>query len=178
VLEALIVQVDAMILKWLGRNIEEDTYVEYPEGYGSRRIRLKQQPVTAVSEVRIDSLRQFTATNTLLAASEYQIVNGMLFRLTGTWPNSRENRWGLLADATVPSVGMVKVTYTAGYDPVPDDVTLAADMLVVKLFRLRKKGEAMLSESLEDYAYSRGDPGGDLMRDVRGLLAPYRRLRI
>lgn len=176
VLTTLVAQVDAMILRWLGRNIEEDEYVEYPNGYGSKQIRLKQQPVTAISEVRIDSQRLFTGSNTLLTAgTDYALVNGMLFRINGVWPNARENKWGLLADATVPSVGIIKVTYTAGYDPVPDDVILAADMLTIKLFGIRKDGEELTSESLEDYSYSRGDSGGDLMRDVKGLLAPYRR---
>lgn len=179
VLTILVAQVDAMILKWLGRNIEEAEYTEYPDGYSSKRIRLKQQPVTEIESVRVDARRLFTASNTLLVADvDYKLQNGMLYRLNGVWPATRENRWGLLADAQVPSVGLIQVVYTAGYDPVPADVTLAADMLVVKLFRLRKKGEAMLSESLEDYSYSRNDVGGDLMRDVVGLLSPYKRRRI
>lgn len=179
VLTTLVEQVDTMILKWLGRNIEQSSYTEYPDGYSGKRIRLKQQPATAITSVRVDALRQFTAANTLLAENvDYKLVNGMLYRLNGVWPATRENRWGLLADAQVPSVGLIQVVYTAGYNPVPADVTLAADMLVVKLFRLRKKGEAMLSESLEDYSYSRNDVGGDLMRDVVGLLAPYKRRRI
>lgn len=179
VLTSLVAQVDAMISKWLGRNIEEAEYTEYPDGYSSKRIRLKQQPAVEIESVRVDALRLFTASSTLLVADvDYKLVNGMLYRLNGVWPSTRENRWGLLADAQVPSNGLIQVVYTAGYDPVPADVTLAADMLAVKLFRLRKKGEVMSSESLEDYSYSRNDVGGDMMRDVVGLLAPYKRRRI
>lgn len=181
VLQSLVEQVDALILKYLGRNIETAQYTEYPNGRGTRRIRLKQYPATSVSSVRLDYLRQFVADSTLLVnGTDYTLVNGMLLRLNGVWPNARENRWGLLYDATVESIGIIKVVYTAGYDTVPADLTLAADMLVSKLFKISEDGELLASESLEDYSYSRGGSGdaidgNPLINDVRGLLAPYKR---
>lgn len=179
VLNALIVQVDTTIKNHLGRSIEEASYTEYPFGYGTKRLRLKEKPVTAITSVRVDTSRLFTASNTLLTVDvDYKLIDGMLFRLNGTWPPAVENKWGLLTNAVVPSTGIIQVVYTAGYSTVPDDIVLAADMLVIKLFGQRKDGEELLSESLEDYSYSRGDSGGDLLKDVRSLLAPYRRIRI
>lgn len=179
-LTALVAQADAMIKRWCDRAIESATFTEYPQGYGSRMLRLQEQPVTSITSVYVDSQRQFAAS-TLLDASQYTLVNNALIRVGGVWPASRENRFGLLYDAQVPSVGVIKVTYVAGYVTVPSDIVAAADMLVARLYAMRQTGDLMQSENLEDYGYARGsDAGtnGDILRSVRGILAPYRRLRI
>lgn len=180
VLTALVAQSEAVILRWLNRNIEQATYTEYPRGYGSQTLRLRQQPVASITSVHVDPQRQFAAS-TLLATSEYTLVNSALIRVGNVWPSSRENRFGLLYDAHTPSVGVIKVVYVAGYAAVPADITAAADMLTARMYAMRQTGDLLQSENLEDYGYARGGDsgtGGDVLRNVKALLAPYRRLRL
>lgn len=181
VLTALVAQADRAIKTWTRRSLESTSSVEYPRGYGTKTLRLREQPVTSVTEVRIDVTRVFTSSLTLLTADvDYKLINGMLYRLNGVWPAARENRIGLLADALIPSDGVIKVSYIGGYATLPDDLVLAADMLVAHLYKMRQDGEAMISESLEDFSYTRGSGDGDPdpLRHIKRLVAPYRRLTI
>ena len=174
-LTALVEQADAAIKKYCGRTLESATFTEYPKGYHTRSLRLKEQPVTSITSVHVDSLREFNASTLLTAGTDYQLINNMLFRVNGVWPGARENRFGLLFDAQVPSDGVIKVVYVAGYATVPADLTLAADMLVAYLLQSRISAAPYNSESLEDYSYSRDGAGNEPMipATIRAYLAPY-----
>ena len=59
--------------------------------------------------------------------------------------------------------GNLKVSYVAGYSPLPDDLVYAAGMLVAWMLRYQGAGHPLQSESFENYSYSlmSGSSGGD-----------------
>lgn len=176
VLTSLITQASAAIKKRCRRELEAADYTEYPQGFGTRKLLLKEKPINSVASVRIDPTRAFTASNTLLTADvDYKIQRNVLYRLNNVWPAARQNIFGLLADAVVPSDGIIKVVYNAGYSPIPDDLAAACELVVARWFGEAKDGEPMSSESLEDYSYSRatGANDADPLGYVMPLLRPY-----
>ena len=75
--------------------------------------------------------------------------------------------------------GNIQVSYTAGYYPIPDDLAMAATMLVAQLVRILPTGANLSSESLGAYSYnvltSTAESGPEL-GDLRRTLAHYREI--
>jgi hypothetical protein len=72
----------------------------------------------------------------------------------GAWSGERRRWPGLLTAGRAPLPGCIKVTYTAGYDPVPADVELAVCQVVAQLKAARSTGHPLGGEDYEDYSYS------------------------
>lgn len=108
------------------RKLASRTYTEEKlDGTGSDMIRLPQFPVSAISDIRIDTAREFAADTALDADDgEYFIYSedGMV-----------------LVPSGIPRVRMcVRVSYTAGLDPVPDDLQDAIIQAVVYSWKQRR----------------------------------------
>lgn len=176
ILTTLIEQATALIQTRCRRQLLSATYTEYPQGFGNRKLLVKEKPITSITSIRIDPTRAFTADSTLLTAGvDYALDGQTIFRLNGTWPAARQNTFGLLADAVVPSDGIIKVVYVAGYSDVPADLAMACELLVARLFSEMREGEPLASESLEDYSYSRagGANDADPLAYILPLIRPY-----
>jgi hypothetical protein len=111
-------------------------------GDGSRTLLLPQLPVTAVSSVKV--------TGTVLLAEEYQWDGDGLLRLDsccGVFPDRLQG---------------VDVTYSHGYEPVPDDLALACAAMACRLMAGGGPGGAtadgvpITSERVGSYAVSYG----------------------
>lgn len=103
---------EAWLLGYLDRQIESGSVTDYQHGDRANEILLRQFPVTAVAELRIDSAHLFTATDTLVAATDYGIAddgNGIVL-YNRVFPAGYNN---------------IKIVYTAGYTPVPADIKIA-----------------------------------------------------
>lgn len=191
----LIASVSARINNWCRRKFERGTYTEYPRCFGTRKVRLRQKPILALTGVYLDSTRTFAAGSLLAEDEDYALINGQLVRLGGVWPLAVEDRRGLLANRQVPAEGVVKVVYEAGYDdpndapgtpasPMPEDVMQAANLQLAYDFGIAGTGQNLQSETLEDYSYSQGpDPvivgsSGTILPEAEPLLRPYRRLSL
>ncbi|MGA5635076.1 hypothetical protein [Streptomyces lydicamycinicus] len=122
---------------------------------------LPQRPIVSVSRVRVNSL----------ALQDWVLSGDRLLR-TGGWRR-------LPGTTTYPDPGLVEVTYTHGWDEVPDDVRAVcldlASMSVTNPGWLRET-----SDTIDDYqrrrvfaAESLGS--GTLSAAHREMLAPYRR---
>ncbi len=72
--------------------------------------------------------------------------------------------------------GNLKVAYTAGYYPIPNDLVYAATMLVIQMVRILPSGANLSSESLGAYGYSVMMSPDPEMGDMRRVLASYREL--
>lgn len=59
-----------------------------------------------------------------------------------------------LAVKLVPIRGAIKVVYTAGYETVPASIKMVLNLIVRRLFNMRKLGVPLTSESLNGYSYS------------------------
>lgn len=173
--------IDARVKRYLRQNVETATYVEYPRCLGNKWIRLRESPVQSITSVYVDPTFVFAAASLLTDGTDYTVINNRLYRIDGTWPRNIVRRRGDLAASSEPSEGAVKVTYVAGYDDVPADVTLAVNLIVARLAIVaRTGGQSMQSQSLEDYSYTlAGLPesqGEDqLLGPVLPMLKPFRR---
>lgn len=184
--DATVIQVDALIKRYLGQNIESASYTEYYGGNNDYCLALRQGPVTAITSVHLDAYGfygmasdPFPSGTALTAGVDYAFAGGRrLMRLNGVWPGIRRRTAGMLSAALEPALGNIKVVYTAGYASVPADLTLAANILVGLIRQDREQGGGTLtSESYEGYSYSL-QRAESYLGQVRHLLAPYRMMRL
>ena len=179
-LASFITSAEANIYNWVRRtSFESATYTEYPQGLNSKWLRLREMPVTSITSVAIDSERTFASSATL-ATTEYSLINGGLYRVTGTWPGVVQRRSGLLGASVQPSNGIIKVVYVAGYATVPEDIKYCVKQAVARTIAV-KGGGALKSESLDGYTYtldSEAGRGDALGEEVRKILNKYKRVTV
>jgi len=91
-----------LIEDFLDRKLIEQSHTDYYDGRRSDRLILRQWPVSAITELRLDSTNGFTEASTLVDSSDYALVNDQEIVLLngGTFHYGRYS---------------VKVIYTAGW---------------------------------------------------------------
>lgn len=143
-------------------SMESTSYTLRLDGPGGTRLRLPVGPVTAVSSVYDDPDLVFGAS-TLLASTDYELdsVVGALRLLPagvhGTWSTGE---------------GVIKVTLTAGYVTVPEDLKHAAGLMVRHLFRGRR--EAGVESVSAGPSSVSPTTRGALPSEVRQAIQPFR----
>lgn len=198
-LDILVPAVDAAVKKYLDRDIEQTSYVDYYGGNNTVILTLNEAPVISVSEVKEDVTAYygsvagtFGSTTILTSGVDYTVVRdgrnglievGRLQRLNGcVWPCRWEYQAGLLTAVRKPGLGNIKVTYTAGYaqGSIPRDLQLACWLLAARIRLVRKRGGLLpQSESLAEYSYSLQQLVQQQLQlgTVEQLLSRYRRVR-
>lgn len=171
VLETLINAASSIIEQYVDRKLQTQTHTEYQDGRRQNRILLKQYPVTAVSQVRVDQTSDFTDATTQLASTDFYIEDENLIVLSpngsrGIFPNGTRN---------------IKVIYTAGVHdqqnmvPVaaPSDIEYACLLTTEWLYRFRSREDIGRSQK------TKGDENSTVSQDlpqiVRTLLDPHKR---
>lgn len=167
---------------------------EFYAGNGSAKLLLRQTPVQAVASVYQDDSACYGeaagafASDTLLTAGEdYCLIrdngfggevskSGILMRVGSTWPAASQRLSGLLTQGITEGVGNIKVTYTAGYTPVPADLVSAVHQLAAEHRRSSDSGGAMQSESFDYYSYEKMSPvdQAKAIGSVKSILANYK----
>lgn len=107
--EGLINAVSARANMITGRKLKSRTATVTLDGNGRDIILLPEFPVDSVAEVRIDTKREF-GDETIVAAGSYDVYEDGRLYVEPRVPFARRS---------------VRVTYTAGFDPVPDDLQQA-----------------------------------------------------
>lgn len=103
------------------RKLASRTYTnQILDGTGGETLVLPQYPVTAISAIRVDSSREF-GSSTILDSDDYDWDedSGIVYI------------WG----ATPAAPRCVKITYTAGLTPVPDDLQQCVVEAVLSVWR-------------------------------------------
>lgn len=186
----IVPQVDAMIKRWLGQDIEQQTITnEYHEGNNSPHLVLLQGPIISLTSVYLDATGSygfsedpFPAATLLTAGDDYtwrrnRPRSRIVIRLNGVWPAISRRTPGLLSAYQDHGLGNIKVTYVAGYATVPADLTLAANIIIGLIRHDAMQGGATLtSESYEGYSYS-VQREASYLKSVQYLLKNYRVLR-
>ncbi len=161
---------DQLVKSYVQRDLEETSYTEYYSGNNQVRITLKQTPVTVITSVSLDNsgyfgerAGSFGSPSLLTEGTDFVLdrqqggtlsKSGILFRIGTVWPVvTRVSRLGRLSPDQGPSYGNIKVVYTAGYNPVPQDLKLAVVLFVSTLRRTIPVGQTLVSERLGAYAY-------------------------
>ena len=198
VLAVLIPQADAIIKRYLQREIEQATYTEYYSGSGSQSLLLNQLPVQSIVSVHEDrdgyfgeGDDAFSSATTLLAGTDYVLrkdaattvetsQSGILYRIGQTWPRPGDRSRGQLASSPGLSLGNIKVVYIAGWASIPADIQYAANRLVTSMLESRKRAGHLQSESIEDYSYTYSSSADEIwiLDSVKSSLAPYKRVVI
>lgn len=205
-LTQILAGVDAAIASYTDRRLAQATYTEYYSGTGQAEIPLREYPIDPISvSVWVDSLGAFGqyatgfgTTTALTRGTDFSLLidgadgtggtaggaSGILVR-GGAGAGLYFDRRFTVAGGWMPSVwmtgvGNIKVTYTAGYAPIPADLTLAALQFAATVYRTRFFGGIRAqSERLGEYSYSlmagAADDAMGTMGSVRQLLAPYAR---
>lgn len=162
-LDQFIAEVEASVLRYLKRgSFASASYTEYYSGDDREMIVLRHRPVTAVSLVRVDpygyagqgadAFNSDTAWTVgvdyyvpSLDANEENLSMIAAIRNNGIWPIGRGN---------------IKVTYTAGYATIPDDLALAVNQMIAITRKSAEGGMIIGSETLGEYSYTVLSGGG------------------
>lgn len=191
---ALCEAVSLVIENFIGRELEYKERVEYYSSNNDPYVVLKVRPVYEVSEVRLDDKgfyntdSVFDDDDTILNPSEYALKVevegqpskcGLLIRTVGIWNKllEREYHPNIRTEFTEKQTGNIKITYTAGYDPIPADIKLAAVQIISRLKNgYLKFGAGVIEEELGDWYYKLGtlDLKNPELGSVRQILARYR----
>lgn len=110
-----------------------------------------------------------------------QSPSGLLFCVNSFWQMPWNYNPGLITPVLGPPVGNIKVTYTAGYSPIPAKVELAANLLVARIVQMGTYGGQMQAESVSDYSYTLATPAsatGLVNPEIANLLAEYRNVAV
>jgi len=174
-LQFIVDGVNAAVVEQLEREIESAEATEYYDGHDEKLLMLRRRPVTAVAGVWVDPTgyagqgsNAFASTTEWTQGTDFFIREteesedngGILEAIARAWPFGRKN---------------IKITYTAGYATVPDDLKLA---LLKTAAIARKKIDIVgdiTGESIGSYSYSVAqnvstDP---LLSEVAAVLSHY-----
>lgn len=164
----------AWIEELLDRPLTYQSRTEYYDGNGTNKLPLKARPVftTPTIAVNVDESGAWGApsdsfgSETALTWGEDFALKldqsngssrcGLLIRLNDVWPRRAVRSAGLLSPWLEPSLGSIKVTYTAGYTPdtLPEFIRTAAIFLVSKMRHILPLGVELTSESYEERSIS------------------------
>lgn len=109
--------------------------------------------------------------------------SGLVRSLQGAWGIWFERPIYSLTNRLMPVRGAIKLVYTAGYATVPQSIKAALNLIVRKLFNMRKDGVPAISESLNGYSISRQNSAtadGIIQGDptIRNLLKTFCRPQV
>lgn len=189
-LTAMVSQADAAIKQYCGRQLESASRTEYYDGDGTAALLLRQRPVTSVTSVHVDEggyagqgTDAFPSTTAWTAGTDFFVRftdesernTGELVAIKGpgTFTADGDPRtWGSWPNGT----GNIKVIYLGGYTAVPDDLLLAANLIVSEMRNTAEVGRDLSGEHLGGYSYTLASGGLPGMASARQILNKYRDL--
>jgi len=154
----------ALIEEYLGRKIMQATYTEYYSGTGRPFFALRQRPVQSISALYLDEEAfwgdapgAFNPTTTqLIEGTDFALDrdqpdgssrSGLVYKINDYWPRPIVRAFGRIAPDLGPRVGNIIVSYTAGYQTLPNDLGLAVSLTMAHLLQLGRRGGVVQSES-------------------------------
>lgn len=197
-LNQLIEGVSWAVRRRTNREFNSAERTEFHNGNGTEFIHLKHRPVTAVAGVWLDAsgfygqaAGSFADPETLLEPGRDFYVENLeanernpsrLVMITNPWAFGVLNQVSPIGE-TVHALwprgrGNIKVTYTAGYREMPDDLEMAIHALCADARSNAPKGGQLKSETLGRYTYERMT-GADLKGtsadcvSARSIIASY-----
>lgn len=166
-LSMLLVRQEKAVLKYLGRDIVSTDYTEYYSGHCRPDLVLRQRPVTAITGVWVDHYGAFGHGSGAFAdTTRWDIGNqfaprpleeneanpSMLMALCGVWPRGEGN---------------IKVSYTAGYTVIPEDLAGAVMDLARIVYQSSQDGGNLKSETHSRHTWEVFTPDELMKGDAR-----------
>lgn len=198
---------DAVLKMYCKRDLEppSEPYVEYHSGRGRRILVLRQRPILSPDDivgVWLDQTGYAGQGEDAFTDDPLEIGRNFMLRIDGSNGSSESailemiaspfvsygqggTLWGGPRGAVWPrGQGNIKVEYTAGYNPIPDDLIRAGALLCALMVRTGPSATgsaALTSESLGGYSYSLSYPGTDDPPEItsaRQILSRYREVTV
>lgn len=181
---------EASVRRYLNRDLEQQSYTEYYDGTGRPQLILRQRPVTAVSGVWLDNAGYYGQRAGAFDAATTALTQGTDFIVRPPLDQSEKNNgilemitpiWFAVEGRSCWPVGQgnVKVTYTAGYNPIPLDLQVAVHQAVAQALKMAENGFPLQSETLGEYSYTLLAGGKDpSLASARALLNRYREVTV
>lgn len=200
----LLFSAEDMIRRYTGRQLTRASYTEYPASTGGPTIQLREFPVAVSSasfSLYLDLSAKggqlatdFAASTLLTFGEDYELdmsgsvtgesLTGLVYRTGTLWPARAYRPPGpdtnLLSYHRRQWPGIIKVTYTAGYNLVPYDLKRAVWSLATQMSTMAPFGAVFMSESGEGRSYSRMSPDMEerLLISVQNTIKPFRAGRL
>lgn len=149
-----------MLASETDRKLEAQTVVDKFHGRSSNIIVLTEWPVNSIAELRFDQSSQFTSPQTLIDPDEYSLGD--------------DGTTIVLHKRTVPKgYNNVRITYNAGYTPIPKDLENACLWMVFYYYKMRQ------AEDIGRQSRSKGDESLSMVQeaptDVKNVIRRYKR---
>ena len=189
-LQLLIPQVSALIEEYCDRTFGKNTYTEYYLGNGKSFFPLNQRPVYSITNLWQDdnaywgsASNPFSSLTLLQYGVDYALEidqpdgssrSGLVFNVDGWWDAPFTYTPGIITPTLGPYVGNIKVTYVAGYAPVPAQIELACNMAIANLRNTSQYGTAISTETFEEYSVGLDGSKHVLTEPVKNILARFR----
>lgn len=166
-IDTVLASIKASVEQWV-KNFCKDPFLvaqhtEYYDGNGLSRLHVLHHPITAISEVNIDSDRAFDDDTEV---DEDDIIL--------TDQNKRQGVIELFGEVFPAGQQNVKVVYSAGYSVVPADLQLAVKIICAREFLIQdKKMAGVVSQNVGDKTLSLNLE--EIPRNAWTILQSYRR---
>ena len=153
-LQTLITAASTFIQSILGYNIAASSYTETRSGHGRGSMVLRYRPIISVQSLTVCNVAQVPSLG--FGQTGYSFDDSKLYLTNGAFYYGVRN---------------ISVTYTAGYETTPADLTQACVELVALKYKLRDKS-GLVSESMmqQTTAYSQRD----MPASVVSAIQPYK----
>ncbi len=172
-LDTLIARVGAQLARWCGYpppsasgspTMESTSYTRYLDGPGGRKLQLPIWPVTAIASIYDDPDLDFGA-DTLVDSGDYSLINGAAGEVLLT-STAEHGAWG-------EEEGCIKVTFTAGFTTVPEDLKgIACE--AVKWIWNRRTLQGKTSTTASGAQVSKEADNGQLPPHILAALTPFK----
>lgn len=192
-LEQLIDGVSQAARRITGRDFNSATRTEYYDGTGQESLYTRHRPLTAVTSLYLDASGYagqaaggFAASTQLTQGTDFWVPMteaternaGCIRIITNPFWESLVYSGGLAGQgrAVWPvGQGNIKLTYTAGYRVIPDDLAMAVHFLCAQVRTSLKVGGPVSSETFGRYSYTllTGNEGSPELMTARSILAGY-----
>jgi len=144
VINTVISNVSKLIKNYCGRDLVSTSYTEYYNGNGKRHLRVKQYPITEITEINDDDDNVWDSTTEI-------VLTDVLY--SSKTSGAELANLGIVAlRDNVFSLGLanIKISYTAGYSSIPSDLELAAKRLVGANLKEGKENGLVISVQSEE----------------------------
>jgi len=169
-LDALRAAAEQAIKTELDRDLEANPLTEYYSGTGTRVLCLRETPVASISSIHIDfsgyygqnTDSNFPSSTLLTAGKDYALridrggmsYSGIVERIGTVWSElNRSYTQAHVTQEVAPAIGNIKVSYTAGFTTIPEDIQYCVALVVRRMQQNAQYGYFLASEKLRDYTY-------------------------
>lgn len=161
---SMVAGIDAYVRTWLGRDFVSAERTERTQGYGARLF-LRESPITAVAEIRLDE--------TGLFAAESIIADLTPFTWDANDPERNELFYTGGSNYFPAAPRSVQVKYTGGYTTLPEDLRRGLLRMIQVAYRQGSREVFSNVSEAGGSSFTRFEKGFDPL--TRALLLNYKR---